>query len=51
MMSVTMMTSLLYCLTESVILLALWYALAQWKKADSVRARIAQEKRKVTRNG
>ena len=35
----------------AVSLLALWYALAQWKKADSVRARIAQEKRKVTRNG
>ena len=35
----------------AVSLLALWFALAQWKKADSIRARIAQEKRKFTRNG
>ena len=34
----------------AVSLLALWYALAQWKKADNVKAKIAQEKRKVTRN-
>lgn len=34
----------------AVILLALWYALAQWKKADSVRAKIDQEKRKFSRN-
>ena len=34
----------------AVSLLALWFAFAQWKKADSIRAKIAQEKRKVVRN-